>query len=341
MTSLHAPPPLHILAAGLLSAALGACSLLAPVQVSPSPTPAPTAHAAPPTSTPAEPSNVVLLVAAPTADPTLVARLQQSLAELSGNSQLSLQTAEMLTAEQLSTRPRIVVVAGNDALAAADAPSHPQIQFVAVGIPGLKPGPNVSLIGPDGLIPDQLGFLAGYLAALITPDYRVAVISSDDIPPRVAAGRAFLNGATFYCGLCRPTVPPFKAYPVALPPAADAATLQAEGIRTVYAIGDDAATLERLAGQGIDLIGDVAPPDSVKARWIATVVADPDPALREIWQSLLEGRGGKSLPLQPGLVEIRPGAVSPGRMRLVQDTSAGLADGQIDTAVDPASGQPR
>ena len=341
MTSRRTIPPPYFLTTALVAAALGACTLLAPEQVNSSPTPAPSSSEASPTTTSARPSNVVLLVAAPTANTALVAQLKQSLTDLSGSSQLSLQTMENVTAEQLATGPRIVVVTGPDALAAADPAGHPQIQFVAVGIPGLKPGPNLSLIGPDGPIPDQLGFLAGYLAALITPDYRVAAVSAGDTPSHVAASLAFLNGATFYCGLCRPTVPPFKTYPATFPITVDAATLQAEGIQTAFVTGDDAATLERLAALGLDLIGNVAPPDAVRAKWIATVVADPDPALREIWQSLLEGQGGRSLPLQPALVDIRSGAVSPGRMRLLADTVAALTLGQIDTAVDPATGQPR
>ncbi len=341
MTRRRLPPRLHLLGACLLSATLSACNFLSPAPVNSSPTPpAPTSEVSPSPS-PTGPSNVVLFVAPPSADPALVSRLRQSLTDLSATSQLSLQSTDALTPEQLSTRPRIVIAVGEVALGAADPVGYPQSQFVAVGISGLEPGPNRSLIGPDGPIPDELGFLAGYLAALITPNYRIAVVSPDDSPSRSAASLAFLNGATYYCGLCRPNVPPFTAYPVALPPATDAATLQAEGIQTVYVVGADAATLMRLAALGVDLIGEVAAPDSVKARWVGTVIADPDPALREIWQGLLEGQGGRSLPLQPGLVDVRPGAVSPGRMRLLQDTSAALAEGRIDTAVDPATGQPR
>jgi hypothetical protein len=271
----------------------------------------------------------------------LVSRLGESLADLAASSHLNLQTAAALTPEQLSSRPRIVISVGDNSLYTADPASYPQSQFVAVGVSGLKPGPNLSLIGPDGLIPDELGFLAGYLAALITPDYRVGVVSPDDSPSHSAASLAFLNGATYYCGLCRPSVPPFKSYPAELQPVPDAASLQADGFRTVYVVGADTATLVRLAELGIDLIGEVAAPESAKARWLGTVIADPDPALKEIWPGLLEGQGGRSLPLQPTLVDLRPGAVSLGRMRLLQYTSAALADGQIDTAVDPATGQPR
>jgi hypothetical protein len=341
MTGRRVHPRLHILGLCLLTATLAACNTLPAAPVGPSPTPVATASEIRSSPTSPGPSNVVLFIAPPSADPMLVSRLRQSLADLAAPSQLSLQTADALTREQLSSQPRIVIAVGDNSLSAADAASHPQSQFVAVGVAGLKPGPNLSLIGPDGLIPDELGFLAGYLAALITPDYRVGVVSPDDSPSQSAASLAFLNGATYYCGLCRPSVPPFKSYPSALPPVPNAASLQADGIRTVYVVGEDTATLVLLAGLGMNLIGEVAAPESVKARWVGTVVADPDPALKEIWPGLLGGQGGRSLPLQPALVDLRPGAVSLGRMRLLQDTSAALANGQIDTAVDPATGQRR
>jgi hypothetical protein len=341
MTGRPFHPRRNILALCLLTATLAACNPLPTAPVGPSPTPPATAIETPPNPTPSGPSNAVLFIAPTSADPMLVSRLRQSLADLAASSQLSLETADALTPEQLSSRPRIVISVGDNSLSGADPASHPQTQFVAVGVSGLKPSPNLSLIGPDGLIPDELGFLAGYLAALITPDYRVGVVSADDSPSRSAASLAFLNGATYYCGLCRPSIPPFKSYPASLPPVPDAASLQADGIRTVYVVGTDTAMLVQLAGLGVDLIGDVAAPEPAKARWLGTVVADPDPALREIWPGLLEGQGGRSLPLRPTLVDLRPGAVSLGRMRLLQDTSAALANGQIDTAVDPATGQPR
>lgn len=74
-------------------------------------------------------------------------------------------------------------------LAAAD----PDIQFLAIGIPGLAPAPNLSQIEGDGLRPDQGAFLAGYLAAIITEDWRVGVLSQSGSGGGLAARRGFLT----------------------------------------------------------------------------------------------------------------------------------------------------
>src|SRR5690349_1149229 len=56
------------------------------------------------------------------------------------------------------------------------AAAAPGAQFLAVNIPGVTPGGNVSVLGGDNLPIDKVAFMAGYIAAMITQDYHTGVI---------------------------------------------------------------------------------------------------------------------------------------------------------------------
>ena len=53
------------------------------------------------------------------------------------------------------------------------AESTPDTKFLAVGFNDLAPGENLSVLRSGGGDYDIQGFIAGYIAALITPDWRV------------------------------------------------------------------------------------------------------------------------------------------------------------------------
>jgi len=109
----------------------------------------------------------------------------------------------------------VVVVLQSDPGLAGLVKEAPNVQFVAVGIPGLQPGSNLSLIGPEGFRPDQQAFMAGYVAAILTFDWRVGVLTQGDTNGGQLVQDAFNNGVRFFCGLCRPAHPPYLAYPQA------------------------------------------------------------------------------------------------------------------------------
>ena len=83
-------------------------------------------------------------------------------------------------------------------------------------IPNLATAPNLSTIGANGFPVDQQAFLAGYIAGLVAPEWKVGILSQKDNPPAVIAVTAFTNGFVYYCGSCRnPLFPqPAGIYPV-------------------------------------------------------------------------------------------------------------------------------
>lgn len=309
--------------------------------LSPSPTPQPRA----------------VLLAPDSADPEQQAAIQDLLKGLSSQANLSFQVAQSLSPAELSPDLRVVVGLPPDPGLQALAAAAPKTQFLAVGIPGLQPAANLVQVDGPGASPDQQGFLAGYIASLVTPDWRVGVISTNDTPAGNANRSGFLNGAIYYCGLCRPAQPPFVQYPVAvdLPSGASQAEQQAaaealiaQAVTTVYVApgAGDAGLLESLAQAGVNIIGTETPPATIEQHWIATITKDPLAGLRLAWSQVMGGlSSGESNTTDqnpPLAIEnVNDALLSTGRQRLVEQVRDDLADGFIDTGVDLQTGEAR
>jgi hypothetical protein len=155
------------------------------------------------------------------------------------------------------------------------AGTAPNTQFLGINIPGLEPGTNLSVIQDQAASPETLGFIAGYLAAVATPEWRVGLISSSDSSAGIAQRQGFINGAVFFCGLCRQTYPPYLNYPVYAEAAssanpsdwlAAADTLIDSAVQSAYippGVGDQ-SLYEYLAAAGVNLIGTSPPPPGLE-----------------------------------------------------------------------------
>ncbi len=316
-----------------------------------SPTPLPTNRPQPtPTPTPVQP--LAILLAPPEADASLVADLQNLLSDLSSQAGLRFQVQPGLTVSEFEDETKIVVAVPPAAGIAELASAAPETQFLAVKLPEVEGGPNISVIRSRDR-PDWRGFSAGYLAAAITPDWRVGVISESDTPAGNAARWGFANGVIYFCGLCRSVYPPYPdtGYPLAvqLPPNAAQADWQSAvnyfkvwQIGTVYVAPEVAemGLLNELTQAGINIIGVGQAPPAIKSHWVASLGSEnPLEAVREIWSSLLEGRGNQAVELRLTIENANPDLLSPGRQGLVEKMIADLMAGYIDTGVDPATGE--
>jgi hypothetical protein len=244
---------------------------------------------------------------------------------------------------------RVVTVLAPDPGVAELAAAHSEVQFLGIGIPGLQTTNNLSSIGADGERPDRQGFLAGYLAAVISDDWRIGVISPSDTPSGQASRLGFINGAIFYCGLCRPVYPPFIQYPqyAEIPSSAGQAEWQAaadnliaNAVKTVYVFpgAGDNGLLDYLAQAGLKIIGGIPPAADLNDRWVASIQPDLSAPLREIWTSLINGEGGKNLAIPIMITQQNEQLFSLGRQGLVGKLLAELSADYIDTGVDPLTG---
>ena len=300
-------------------------------------TPAPT-----PTATSLPPLLVLLIPAG--AEPSLASSLQASFANLASHAGLRWQVRPSLTAaETASDVDYVVALPPGEGLSELVA-ATPNTRFLAVGIPGLEPSPNLIAVGSEGENPDQQGFLAGFIAATITPDWRVGVISVEDTDAGRAARTGFLNGVRFFCGLCRPSAPPYYEYPlfIGLPAGSTDNEWRTVGdllidhlVTTIYvapgAGGED--LLRYLAQAGVNIIGGISPPDDISTRWIVSIRPEIEQIYLEYWPPLFEGRTGISLPLPILLTDINPELLSLGKQHLAEELLADLRAGYINTGI--------
>jgi hypothetical protein len=243
---------------------------------------------------------------------------------------------------------KVVVALPPDPGLAALAAATPGVQFLAIGIPDLPAAPNISTIGASGVPVDQQAFLAGYIAGLVAPEWKVGILSQKDTPGGDAAVIAFGNGFTFYCGSCRnPLFPqPSGIYPVIVRIPTDAkpgeytayADLLLHEVVKVSYVYPEVATPELLsymAQSNFLLIGQSLPGEDVRSHWIASIQPDTVAAIKNIFPDLVAGQGGKVIPTPLFLSDVNPDLLSEGKQRLVQEVLDGLQNGTIGTGVTP------
>ena len=309
--------------------------------VEPSPTPTTTHTPAP---------SLAVLLAGPGADTAQAGALQTALNEIITSTGLHWQVRQQLTPEDLGPPVRLVVALPPDPGLAALASTAPDTQFLAIGIPGLEPAANLSVVGAQGPRPDQQGFIAGYIAAMLTPDWRVGAITISDSAEGRAARSGFLNGAVFFCGLCNQSYPPFYDYPryVELPSSASSAEWQAAAnhmidyyVETVYVApgAGDQLMLATLTAAGINVISTGIPSEATQAHWVLSFSSDPLAQVQALLPKILAGNGGQNLPLPLELTQVNPELLSPGKQALVEQVLADLLAGYIDTGVDLVTGE--
>jgi hypothetical protein len=214
---------------------------------------------------------------------------------------------------------QIIVLIGVPTTASDLIQNHPEIQFLIIGETDIKPGANVSTIGSEGLPRHEQSFLAGYIAALITPEWRVGMMMTETEPNELAD--TFQRGVKFYCGLCRQTYPPFYDYPVFEIVEAGGVNqafqaLSGFSVNTVYA-SEGALThtggIEEGETLAIRIIGAAPPLDIRGSNWVTTIQFDLETPIKSVWSDLLEGNGGKELPIGFILTDVNDVLLSQGK----------------------------
>lgn len=340
---------------GWLLSACGALIRTAMPTFTPSPSATPTLTPIPSiTPTPTPQSPVAVLLAGGGVDQSQVDTLQIALNDIVVQKGLRWQVRQQLTSKDLVPELRLVVVLPPNPGVAELVATAPQTQFLAVGISGLEAAPNLTTIGAIGDRPDQQGFIAGVIAAMLSDDWRVGVISLSDTVEGRAARTGFLNGVIYFCGLCRPAHPPFYEYPlyIELPSTATSAEWQEAAnymadhyAQTVYVYpgARDEAMLSILAASKVNIISSGDPPTAAQSSWVVSLTTDPLPLIQSLVAGLLDGSmtGGQSLEVPIQFTQVNATVLTPGKQRLAQQVLSDLQAGYIDTSVDLSTGENR
>ena len=306
-------------------------------------TPAPTdTPVVPPTLTPTAATPLAILVLPADLDSETSNLYQTTVYDLTQTSGLRFQVRNALSAGDLGEPGlKVVISLPPDPGIAALAAAAPQVQFLAINIPEVAAGGNVSVLGNNAQT-DVAAFLAGYTAALITDDYRIGMMMPKDNPDAVRALNAYATGMKFYCGACRPfyfypwTYPQFVEIPAEEDKThynafADILILQHK-VGTIY-LHPDIVTpdLETYIGTtGVYMIG-TRTPEQRPAGWVMTIQPDIIKAIQDAWPGLVSGQGGVTVQSPLGLSDIDSTLLTPGKQRLVEQTLNELQAGLIST----------
>ena len=274
---------------------------------------------------------------------------QKTVYDLTQQSGMHFQVLNTLAPKNMPPGVKVVVALPPDPGIAALAAAAPHTQFLAVDIPNITAGGNISVLGANNSV-DVPAFLAGYTAAMITNDYQIGMMLPQNNADAQKALAAFKNGMIFYCGLCRPfaypnfcitNVLPY-CYPqvVQIPSSEDPSRYggyanslnNTYDVNTIYVYPDLAvkSLMDYLGTLGVDLIG-LSTPNPVPAGWVMTIRSDEIKAIQNAWPDLIAGKGGENVPSPLGIWDVNPANLSPGRERLVQQTLDELTAGQIAT----------
>ncbi|MGD8633454.1 MAG: hypothetical protein PVF85_07790 [Anaerolineales bacterium] len=230
------------------------------------------------------------------------------------------------------------------------AAANPGIGFIVTDNIGIGPG-NIYAVQPHRDRADQTGFIAGYIAALITPDFRVGGIALNDDSVENAALQGFVNGAVFYCGLCRPSYPPFNSYPRAVV----VSSVQPEdissgiqglkdlGVTTIYLSPglNQQPVFDAIRDSDLRFIGSDQPTDPSGYTWVASIAPDMAEGIREAWEAWINGEDGQMIEPPITISAADPGILSVGKLDHLEAVIAELASGRYDTGIDPQTGEPR
>jgi hypothetical protein len=305
-------------------------------------TPFPTDTAiVPPTLTPTTATPLAILVLPQDLDPDTSNLYQKTVYDLTQTSGLRFQVRNALTPADLEPGLQVVISLPPDPGIAALAAAAPQVQFLAINIPEVAPGGNISVLGSNSQT-DVAAFLAGYTASLITDDYRIGMLMPKDNPDALRALNAYATGMKFNCGTCRPvffynwTYPQFLEIGAEEDPAnydayADILILQYK-VQTIYLYPDIATSdlMTYIGTTGAYMIGTVTP-EQRPAGWVMTIQPDITKAIQNAWPGLVSGQGGVTVQSPLGLSDIDSTLLTPGKQRLVEQTLNDLQAGLIST----------
>ncbi|MDD2921083.1 MAG: hypothetical protein PHQ36_02260 [Anaerolineales bacterium] len=327
-----------ILIVAILSACGGSSTEIAPPTIVPTHTPLPAPTIIPTPSTP-----LAILVIPADMDKASSDLYQKTVYDLAQGSGFRFQVRNALTAMDLTDPTlKVVIVLPPDPGVATYASTAPNVQFLTVNIPNIAAGGNVSVLAGDTQV-ELPAFLAGYVLSMLIEEYHIGIVLPKDNPDAQRAFYAFNNGKNYYCGLCRTFYYSDLAYPQPIEIPADEKPERYGGYANVlindrkvealyiYPTLANPDFLSYVGTQGVLLIG-TSMPEPRPGGWVMTIRPDTVKAIQSAWTSLAAGQGGITVQSPLGIADVDPTILSPGKLRLAQETLDALLAGRILTS---------
>lgn len=311
---------------------------VAPPTAVPSQTPPPPATPISTLSTP-----LVLLILPADLDKDISDLYQKTVYDLALASGYRFQVRNGITPQDLADPTlKVAIALPPDPGVANYAAAAPNVQFLAVNIPNIAAGGNVSVLAPSNEV-ELPAFLAGYTLAMLLDEYHLGMLYPEGDSNAAAAVNAFNNGMRYYCGLCDGIYIDLKSYPAVLGVPAGEDPKKFGGYANVLINDNDVDGLyiypslasddflSYMGTQGVYQIG-VSSPDPRPGGWVMTITPDTVKAIQAAWPQLIAGQGGQSVQSPLGISDVDSGILTGGKLRLVQETLEALIAGRIRTS---------
>jgi hypothetical protein len=300
-----------------------------------------------PVDTPTPLAPVGVLLTPPGSDQRLVDELNPIIGGYIRDLGLRFQVLSNLTPDDFQNDDyQIVVVLGPFPELQTLVEFAPDTKFLAVGFNELEPAANLSILRSGGGDFDVQGFIAGYIAALITPDWRVGALSVEENPDALAARDGFRTGVKYYCGLCNPKYAPTGInylYPKYIDLPVDA-TDQIISANVDYLVDHAVNTFYIVPGVGTPLIysmlvayeKNIIGPGSdyqeeYKDHWVVSLEYNLLEAVEEFWPLFIETDSGLEHIPPLLLTDINYDLFSEGKLMLVEKILDDVRGGFIKT----------
>ena len=299
-------------------------------------------HTPPPSATPISTlsTSLALLILPTDLDKPTSDLYQKTVYDLALASGFRFQVRNGITPEDLADPTlKVVIALPPDPGVANYAPTAPNVQFLAVNIPDVTAGGNVSVLAPNTQV-ELPAFMAGYTLAMMTYEYHIGMLYPEGDANAQAALNAFSNGMRYYCGLCDGIYIDLVSYPAVLGIPANEDPAKFGGYANVL-INDNKvgglyiypslATddfLSYVGTQGVYLVGTVRP-EPRPGGWLMTITPDTIKAIQTAWPQLIAGQGGQNVQSPLGIADVDTSILTEAKLRLVKETLDALIAGRI------------
>jgi hypothetical protein len=235
----------------------------------------------------------------------------------------------------------ITMVAQDDLPALAAKAS--QAQFLAINLPGITAGGNISVLGDGDTSIDKIAFIAGVIAASITEDYHTGALIKKDDPDGTVVMDSFKAGQQYFCGLCNHVVDAFTFYPQIQDIPADAKPneygayadiLIRSRVETIFIQPglEIPELIEALKGSSAMMIGTQTPAGNVPG-WVVTIKPDYLEAMKLTFPDLIAGNGGKTYQSPLSFKDANPNLFGEGKQAYVRGVLNNVLSGALSTTI--------
>lgn len=295
------------------------------------PTATPTVEALP---TPTPLADRVVLITADIQDAWTLEQANSTLQELAAGSGLEFETRPEIQVNEITDDIKVLVFLSHPDNLGSLSNSALNTQFLVMSDQDWTPPGNVTIIKTD--INNQL-FMAGYAVEELSDNFRGAGLLNSE---ESIQNTAFRNGAKYFCGLCNALIFPLNIYPLIkeLPQSSSPAEwvagfneLFTNSILFIYvppqAYSSDLFAF--IAQTNVKVIGISSPPAEAQPIWAGTFRIDGFSPMKDVWNNIIAGNGGKTINASLYLADTQNGFISPGKQLLIEKVIAEIQAGRI------------